>query len=131
MIRRTLVALSAAGVLACTGIAGAHFETYRTVLTIKFSGSTSGDKFSGRVSSPKPPCEKRKVTVYRVGGTRGAMTAVGSDRTDAKGRWAVDPGGSVRPGKYLAATAGKRLVKSAAHKHRCAKVMTGTVQVGG
>jgi len=72
---------------------------YSRKLTISYSGSKSA--FTGRIESQRAACERQAaVSVFRQ--RPGADARVGKDKTDSKGRYAVDS--PKRAGTYYART---------------------------
>ena len=93
---KTRPALAVAMLLACLAIATvplgnfsakAHVQTYRSNLSIKYQRST--DSFVGRVASFRECREGRAVEVHMQ--QPGPDPVVGSDTTDARGRYGPIP----------------------------------------
>lgn len=98
--RRTLLAVLACAcaflVFPATGAAA-----YKTtvVVSIKFPA------FHGKLTSPRQSClGNRKVKMYRE--RNGRKVLLGSDRSNAKGKWKVPVGKNLKSGTYYA-TVGK------------------------
>jgi hypothetical protein len=73
--------------LTATAAAGSTF--YPGQLSITFRSTPSGDSFSGRVSSSKPACRKRKVVIFRK--RSGADDRIRATRSRRGGAWEVTP----------------------------------------
>ena len=107
---RSIALACLAIMITCLAGVALAVTSFDTSLTISFSRA-SGGQFSGRVKSPKHACiVDRKVTVYRK--RSGRDPAVGSDRSNAKGRWRVNPA-RVAAGNYYAKTAAIQLQSGA------------------
>jgi hypothetical protein len=95
----TVIAGAALGL----GTAGAASSQYPTVFT-KFKYELQGGKaeFKGRIDSRKGGCvPDRKVRLYRK--RHGSTTKLGGDRTNQKGKFAIDLGGGTpKDGTYYA-----------------------------
>jgi hypothetical protein len=108
-----LVAMGS-GVLSLGSAAGA-VRTVKSTVTI---ASGDGSEFTGRVSSPRKGCrDDRKVTLYMKPYDGSADVAVGSDKTNASGAWAID--GSFVAGIYYARVA-SAVVRLSGVPIRCA-----------
>ena len=112
---------AAAAIAACLvltgggGIATGHDARFDS--RVRITGYIDNASFLGRVASDRKQCKrKRRVTVWRR--NPGAMDApVGTAKSNGKGNWAVSAP-SAPSGRYFA-TAKKRVIKKAAHKHVC------------
>jgi hypothetical protein len=114
-----LVALALA--LAATAAAGS--TVYSSALTITFRSKPSGDRFSGRVSSAKPACRRRKVIIFRR--RSGADDRIRATRSRRGGAWTVlPPHRRIGAGRYYAVIRAKALPGGA-----CAAVSTSSVVV--
>ena len=70
--------------------------------------------FSGKVRSSKARCERRRdVTLYFK--VEGPLQAIGTDVTDAEGRWSIKVLAFV-PGRYHARAAKRRIGQGASAK---------------
>jgi hypothetical protein len=108
-----LCALAATALVASA--AYAHTFAWKTSAVI---GSGDGTGAQGKVGSKNAACKKnRKVTLFKVEGKN--RTKIGSDRTDADGKWRVDA--PLIEGDYQVDVAPKTLKKNAHHKHSCKK----------
>jgi hypothetical protein len=94
---KAVIAPAAAGLaLASGGVAIAQGVPIDTQLTIK-SGKSA---FSGKVKSAEPECvASRSVSVFRK--KNGKDKKVGTDSSNANGKWKVGAGGA-KAGKYYA-----------------------------
>jgi hypothetical protein len=113
----------ATGVLA-VGTAGA-VKSVKSVVTIS---SGSGAEFKGKVTSPRKACRaNRKVTLFKkpYAGEAGSAEAVGADKTDASGNWAMQ--GAFIAGLYYARVA-SALVHVNGEPIRCSVDLTLTMR---
>src|SRR4051812_27915102 len=109
--RIAAIVLIAALVVAAIGggFAAASTKKFPTKVTINFSGSPYGDSFFGKVKSQKKKCKKgRKVTVFRQ--KPGTDAKFGSDKSNNKGKYNVDPGKNAASGNYYS-KAKKKVIK--------------------
>ena len=103
---KKLLALTLAGALLATALVtgpalGAGVKKFDTTVTINFSQSTYSAKFFGKVKSDKNACKKdRKVLVFHK--TNSGKVKVGSDKSNDRGRWRLNVGGTPPPGDYFA-----------------------------
>jgi hypothetical protein len=91
--RISLIAISLGAVALL--VAGSSAEATNTIQTpSKISIKSSGLDFSGKVTSNSyPPCrQSRKVNLFRVI-SGGPDQKMGSDTTNARGKWAISPSG--------------------------------------
>ena len=104
------MAAAASVVLAASALAAPRFESE---VTIDFSAATkqgpSNASFFGRVKSEKNACERRrKVTLYYKANGADFSTEMGSDKTNAKGKWIVESV-PVMDGSYFATVKAKEI----------------------
>ncbi len=128
-MKRLLIAVlvAAASVSLGAGVASAHRILFKSTVSIKFVGSRYGDSFSGKVTSRKVACvRKRTVTVFKV--ATGPDEVVGRDVSSATGEWQVE--GGVSPGNYYAKAKRKVLKRNARHRHICRRATSRTIHVG-
>jgi hypothetical protein len=140
-LRPRLVAASVTAAIATlalvAGVASAHTVGFSSEVTIAFQDrqprpdGSEGDNFNGTVTSPKPACVRnRTVQVFRVVGPEpDQVVFVGSDVTDANGRWIL-PFEDAPQGDYYARASGRVLRNTAEHLHRCLRDTSPTVHVG-
>ncbi len=126
MLRRSLVAAVCA--FLAIGVAAALAATYATHVTLTLKSTGSGDTFKGQVSSVRGSCvPDRKVKVYLVEGSSpdpANDTKIGTDRTNANGRYKVTPvGGFASPGDFYAKVT-KRILRHATCRKALSKVVT-------
>ena len=114
-------------VLATGGVASAHTERYASQATALFTEQGPADYFSGRVTSPQPPCESnRLVRVYRRSPAGDLFQ--GATRTDANGFWRLYSK-NPRHGVYYARVAREFLRITEAHAHVCRSAVSNDVVV--
>jgi len=99
--RRTLLvalaAVCACALLAFPATGAAAFKT-KVIVSLKFPA------FHGKLTSPRGSClGNRKVRMFRE--RNGKKALLGSDRSNAKGKWAIPVGKNLRPGSYYATVA--------------------------
>ena len=110
--------------LALVATAAAGSTVYSSQLTITFRSAQSGDSFSGRVSSEKPACRRRKVVIFRK--RSGADDRIQATRSRRGGAWEADPPHrKLGAGRYYAVIRTKVLSSGSA----CAAVKTSSVIV--
>jgi hypothetical protein len=121
-----LVAVLVVGTLGAGIATGAGKKKVKTKVTISFQGSDYGDSFSGKVKAKKAKaklkrkCRKgRKVTV--VHRQAGGNERIGTDRSNRRGKWALDAGGLVEPGQYFAKAKKKKVKAKGGGKAICKK----------
>src|SRR5215208_4830626 len=124
-MKRSLRITVAAALLACSAVAvwavvaGAHTVGYNSHVTTAFQSGhrQANDIFSGTVISGKPLCERhRRVAVQRS--VDGPDALVGTDFTDADGRWEVQVH-DAPAGTYYARATRKVVRRSPGHLHVC------------
>lgn len=116
-VRLWLVAAIAA-LAVIPALAAAHTVRSQTTVTIHFKGSPTGDKFSGKVRSPRPACERNRL-IRLIQGEHDAATVIASTRSDASGKWEIDPPGQfVAPGSYKAKVTRRKRARPG-HLHIC------------
>lgn len=133
---RTLVLVLALATLVVAlglapAVASGHITRFNTQITLRFTdneGEMPGDPdleddfFSGRVSSPKPACERRTVEVFRNNG--GAPDdLLGITTSNTNGAWSLlheDPGDGI----YYARV-DRKDIGPAGHQHRCRAATSG------
>jgi hypothetical protein len=96
---RAIAIASVVGLL-CVGVGMAPgADSVKTNVKITEGGP---EHFEGKVTSPESKCEKRrKVTLeYKFGGPYKRGTVVGTDKTNAKGKWSIE--GAFQAGLYRA-----------------------------
>lgn len=81
-------------------------------------------KFKGRVKSPRPACESRKVVIKKV--VDGRNRVVGSDETNDEGKFRVRKPNA--RGRYYAKVRGKAN-GSYGHSHICRAARSDTIRV--
>jgi hypothetical protein len=124
MMRRALAlaalaALAGGAVAVLAVVAAAHTARYESTVTIHFQRGqgAQSDTFSGRVSSVKARCErKRQVNVRRR--LEGPDLLVGMAITDRDGHWQLQTGPTA-PGTYYAKAKRKYLKRTTSHTHVC------------
>jgi hypothetical protein len=128
-ITAALLAVSAVAVWAV--VAGAHTIGFNSHVTTAFQPGhrQANDIFSGTVISGKPLCEQhRRVAVQRS--VDGPDPLVGTDFTDADGRWEVQVHDAIA-GTYYARATRKVLRRSPGHLHVCRPAISNVVKVHG
>ena len=122
------VASAAALLIALAATAATGSTIYTSQLSVTFRSAPSGDRFSGRVSSAKPGCRKRKVIIFRK--RSGADDRIRAARSRRGGAWkAVPPHHKVGAGRYYAVIRTKVLRGGSAGYRACAPVKTTDVVV--
>jgi hypothetical protein len=96
--RRTLLAalvvLCASAFLVFPATGAAAFKT-KVVVSLKFPA------FHGKLTSPRQSClGNRKVKMFRE--RNGKKVKLGSDRSNAKGKWKIPVGKNLKSGTYYA-----------------------------
>jgi hypothetical protein len=137
--RRSVQALAAmlVAMAFAAGVAAAHTVGFSSEVTIAFQDrqprpdGSEGDNFNGTVTSPRAACVRnRTVQVFRVVGPEpNQVVFVGSDVTDANGRWIL-PFEDAPQGDYYARASSRVLRNTADHLHRCLRDTSPTVHVG-
>lgn len=99
--RRTLLvvlaAVCACALLAFPATGAAAFKT-KVIVSLKFPA------FHGKLTSPRSSClGNRKVKMFRE--RNGKKVLLGSDRSNAKGKWAIPVGKNLKSGSYYATVA--------------------------
>jgi len=98
--RRTLLAVlavAACALLAFPATGAAAFKT-KVVVSLKFPA------FHGKLTSPRSSClGNRKVKMFRE--RNGKKVLLGSDRSDAQGKWKIPVGKNLKSGSYYATVA--------------------------
>lgn len=124
-----LAALMVGAVTLVGSIAEAHTATFATHLSISRSPSGTvapGTRvtFSGKLSSGNHACEvNSKVTLIKIG-----QGAVGSDRTNAKGRYSITKKVS-KTARWRTKFAGKVLSATHPHNHTCGASASSRIRV--
>jgi hypothetical protein len=107
-------------------LAPAHQKTFggKLITVITFGGPT-GDTFSGTVTV-RGGCAKQRLVrvIFKSGGN----ALVGTDRTNSRGRWLIDPTqATLAPGDYVARVK-RRVIRRPGHRHVCLPLnWTGTI----
>ena len=99
--------------------AAAHRVNYGSKVQIDSAvrATPTTGKYEGEVKSGVPRCRKgRKVKVWH---DSVPPFLIGTDTTDANGKWAVDGPAPPDGDSIYAVTSRKTLRKSATHRHRC------------
>lgn len=98
-VLRAIGIVMVAGLLCVGVVAAPAADSVKTNVKITEGGP---ELFEGKVTSPEHKCEKRrKVTLeYKFGGPYKRGTVVGTDKTNAKGRWSIE--GDFQLGLYRA-----------------------------
>jgi hypothetical protein len=97
-IRRALIAsLAILALLAVPATASASFKT-EVIVSLKFPA------FHGKLASPHKACIRhRKVKLFRE--RNGKTVLLGTDRSNAKGKWSIPIGKKLTSGAYFAKVA--------------------------
>jgi hypothetical protein len=114
-----VAALAGAAFAVLAVVATAHTARFESTVTIHFQRGqgAQSDAFSGRVTSAKARCErKRQVNVRRR--LEGPDLLVGTAITDRDGHWQMQTG-QTPPGTYYAKATRKYLKRTSSHKHVC------------
>jgi hypothetical protein len=137
-MKRSLRVTVTAALLTCSAVAvwavgaGAHTVGFNSHVTMGFQPGhrEANDTFFGTVISAKPLCEQhRRVAVQRS--VDGPDALVGTDFTDADGRWEVQVH-DAPAGTYYARATRKVLVRSPGqHLHVCRPGISNEVKVHG
>jgi hypothetical protein len=129
---RLAVYLAAAIVVVAAVGAGsvtAHKKKIKATITVQWNDNegpyTSGDIFSGDVTTKKKCRKDRRVKVFRAQGDQ----LIGTDGTNSQGHYVVEVGGEASPGDYFAKLKKKALKKSKKHKHVCKKAISPTITI--
>ena len=132
MIRRT-AGWAVAAFLICTGIVLAHDVAYPTSAVLAFQPATGShpDRFRGVVSSSNEKCvPARKVKLYHFAhkGTPDPSqdVLVGSDTTNADGRYVIVPDEAVGPPNYYAKVTKSDRSDRPGHDHICSATFSNT-----
>ena len=115
-----LAPLVLAAFLIGQGAAWAHETTFPTRVTARYRPEV----FSGKVSSPRAACERRRfVQVVSPGGHVWAI-----DTTDRRGRWRAKSADDPPSAEYTVIVGERQLSSSQGHRHICSDAST-SVQV--
>ena len=137
-MKRSLRMTAMAALLACSAVAvwavvaGAHTVGYNSHVTTAFQRGhqQENDIFSGTVISAKPLCEQnRRVAIQRS--EDGPDPLVGTDFTDADGRWEVQVHDTPAGTYYARATRKVLLRRPGHHLHVCKPAISNEVTVHG
>src|SRR3954468_6849049 len=116
MKRRSAVV--AFGMVLAVVIAAGQVSAAAPVKTSVTILNANGERFTGRVTSPKKACRKsRKVTLYlatgglRAYGAYAGFEAVGRTTTKANGNWELEASEAFLEGDYRASVAAKRVTE--------------------
>jgi hypothetical protein len=119
-VRATLaVGLALMASLLCAPGALAHTAQFSSSHTLTFARGSTGDVFSGQVSSDLAACtEKRSITLYRVATEAGsADAAVATTSADSSGAWSTTF--TQATGDYYAVAVKTVLPTRRQHHHTC------------
>ena len=109
---KKLIAVALAGALLATSLVagpalGAAPKKVTTHATINFTTSTYSAAFKGKVKSKKAACrKKRKVVVIRKDNPN---VKIASTKSNKKGKWHTDLGGTPPAGDYFAKEKKKKI----------------------
>ncbi len=120
MKRGMTVALIAAMVIVCGGIAGAHRASYATaVVEDGASPSPRPDfKVTGHLESPKDACVRNRTVKFLARTEDGSTVLLDQDRTNDRGKWELIGDITDTHDERIKATQ-KRLPKRHHHRRVC------------